>query len=304
MSRLLSKKAKRIYFILFIVFALLFVFRIGYGYTLDVDSVIEDEIYFDSFSSDNKKNYASDGYKSGKFDMDMDQGLTASSGVDQKYEKIAEVNTSSKQFDEDETYVRNKVESNFGIVQYERKTGNDDHRKLQLQIGVPPANFDTLYNILIKIGKTHSKEIIKNDKTNDYLELNARKASLEKTLASLIVFKEKNGRIDEYINLENRILEIEENLQQLGVNLGDFDESNAFCTIQFSLAETKAARIVSVSFYHRAKVALEWTIAWYLRVISILFFITIGVYCLVYVFEKRKNIIDFVKSFKKGNKEK
>lgn len=302
MSRIFSKKAKRIYIILFFAFALLFLFRLGYGYTLDVDSVIENEIYFDSFSSDNKKNYASDGYKSGK--LEMDQGLSEPSGIDQKYEKIAEVNASTKEFNEDESSVRSQVENNFGIIQYERKTGNDGFRQLQLQIGVPPENFDSLYSILIKIGKTHSKEIIKNDKTNDYLELNARKASLEKTLASLILFKEKSGRIDEYINLENRILDIEENLQQLGVNLGDFDKSNEFCTIQFSLAETKAAKIVGVSFYHRIKVALEWTIIIYLRIISILFFITLGVFCLVYVLEKRGSVIDFFKSFKKENKEK
>lgn len=302
MSRIFSKTAKRIYLSLFIAFALLFMFRLGYGYTLDVNSVIEDEIYFDNFSSDNKKNYASDGYKSGKFDMD--QGLSQNVSVDQKYEKIAEVNTSTKKFDDDEAKVRSEVENNFGIVQYERKTGNDGHRRLQLQIGVPPANFDTLYGILIKIGKTHSKEIIKNDKTNDYLELNARKASLEKTLASLLLFKEKSGRIDEYINLENRILEIEENLQQLGVNLGDFDESNEFCTIQFSLAETKDVEIIGVSFYHRVKVALEWTIAMFLRLISTLFFITLGVYCLVFILDKRGMVIDFFKSFKKGSNEK
>ncbi len=302
MSRIFSKIAKRVYIILFIAFALLFLFRLGYGYTLDVDSVIEDEIYFDNFSSDNKKNYASDGYKSGKFDMD--QGLSQNVSVDQKYEKIAEVNTSTKKFDDDEAKVRSEVENNFGIVQYERKTGNDGYRKLQLQIGVPPVNFDTLYGILIKIGKTHSKEIIKNDKTNDYLELNARKASLEKTLASLILFKEKSGRIDEYINLENRILEIEENLQQLGVNLGDFDESNEFCTIQFSLAETKDVEIIGVSFYHRVKVALEWTISMFLRLMSILFFIVLGVYCLVFVLEKSGTVIDFFKSFKKGSNEK
>jgi hypothetical protein len=302
MSLIFSKKAKRIYVILFLAFILLFAFRLGYGYTLDVDSVIEDQIYFDSFSNDNKKNYASEGYnKSGKADMQV-QGISQTSQVAQKYEKIAEVNASTKQFDEDEAHVRKQVESNFGIVQYERKTGNDGYRHLQLQIGVPPENFDTLYAVLIRIGKTHSKEIIKNDKTNDYLELNARKASLEKTLASLILFKEKSGRIDEYINLENRILDIEESLQQLGVNLGDFDESNEFCTIQFSLAETKDAKIVGVSFYHRVKVALEWTIMFYLRLISILFFIVVGVFCFVYVIEKRGIVIDFFKSFKKSDK--
>src|SRR5690606_3515201 len=130
--------------------------------------------------------------------------------TDQKYEKVANVQAESHQFDKDEAYVRKQVDTLGGIIQYEKKYGNDGERKLQLQVGVPPDNFDSLYSIFISVGITHSKEIIKNDKTNEYLELNARKRSLEKTHGSLIEFKEKGGRIEEYVNLENRILEIEE----------------------------------------------------------------------------------------------
>lgn len=292
MTKLFSKKYKRYYLILFLAFVVLFLFRLGYGYTLDVNKTNEREVYFENFSSD-KKNYATKDFKSEKFQAQQD--MPASVPTDQKYEKIAKVNATTHTFDSDEEKVRNAVEANYGIVQYERKTGNDGKRKLQLQIGVPPDNFDSLYNFIIKIGEIKSKDIIKNDKTNEYLQLNARKASLEKSLVSLIEFKEKGGKIDEYINLENRILEIEENLQRLGVNLGDFDESNAFCTIQFSLAEVTKAKVITVSFYHRVKVALEWTIAFYLRLIGILFFVVVGVFCLVFALDKRHVITDLFK---------
>lgn len=284
MKRLLSKQAKRIYLILILVFLVLFLFRLGYGYTLKINDQPHETISFDRFSDDNKKNYASDGYEMDKGGLYEEQ---PSSSVDQKYEKIAEVQAESSEFDQDERRIRSVIKDNFGIIQYERKTGNDGQRRLQLQVGVPPENFDTLYGFLIGIGYTHSKEIIKNDKTNAYLELNARKASLEKTLASLIQFKEKNGQIDEFINLENRILEIQEKLQQLGVNLGDFDESNAFCTIQFSLAEVKKKAEATISFYHRVKVALEWTIRQYLAFISIVFFAVLSTYLLLLIMDKR-----------------
>ncbi len=297
MTRIFSKQAKRIYLILAALFLLLFIFRLGYGYTLAVSETDEDYVSFDSFSTDNKRNYASDDYKSDKLDV----GYTQESNIQpsQKYEKIAEVQTTTTEFDKNELQIRKEVENYFGIIQYERKYGNDGNRRLQLQIGVPPENFDSLYAELTQIGKTVSKEIIKNDKTNDYLELNARKASLEKTLTSLVQFKEKSGQIDEYINLENRILEIQEELQQLGVNLGDFDKSNAFCTVQFSLAEIRKSTPVTISIYHRIKVALEWTFKMYLGLIFILVLALIGTYLFVLILEKKEAILNLFKKVKK-----
>ena len=124
-------------------------------------------------------------------------------------------------------------------------------------IGVPPDNFDELYQELIKVGKVKNKEITKNDKTNEYKELNARKLSLEKIRFSLLELKTKNGKIEEFMELESRILEIEQQLQNLGVSLGDFDSENEFCTIKFSIYESQE---VKIGLMQRIKVALEWTI--------------------------------------------
>ena len=45
------------------------------------------------------------------------------------------------------------------------------------------------------------------------------------------------------MGLENRILEIEQQLQGLGVSLGNFDDENEFCTVHFSLLEGKEVKI-------------------------------------------------------------
>jgi hypothetical protein len=294
MNRILTKKFRNLVLILIGIFCLMFAFRLGYGYTLKIEEGQSDYADFDYFDS-GKQNFASTNYnkgwdKGGKLDLDYNSSAPDFDGgtsVDQKYEKIAEVKAETHQFDEDEDYVRKQVEDFEGIIQYEKKYGNDGQRKLQLQVGIPPENFDSLYQRLIGVGYTHFKQIVKNDKTNEYLELNARKASLEKTHKSLIEFKEKGGKIDEYVNLENRILEIEVELQNLGVNLGDFDESNEFCTMKFALSETKKATDKTVSFYHRSKVALEWAIAWFLRIISITFFLVFTALIITVLFEKR-----------------
>jgi len=144
---------------------------------------------------------------------------------------------------------------------------------------------------LISVGITHSKEIIKNDKTNEYLELNARKASLQKTLTSLIEFKSKNGAIDEFMNLENRILEIEQELQALGVNLGDFDKSNEFCTLKFALSENEQPKTVGVSFAHRCKVSFHWTNLTYFGIMIPVFFLLALAWLILVVKEKIQPII-------------
>jgi hypothetical protein len=296
MSHLLSKRFKQLMLIFALLFVLLFFFRLGYGYVVVAEESNEDEVYFEDFSSDNKKNYASDKSYTSEKEMGQQELQTMlPSDVGQKYEKIAKVNSKSKKFEEDEKKVRDEVEKWKGIIQYERKTGNEGKRSVQLQIGVPPVYFDTLYKVLIGVGKIDFKEIIKNDKTNDYLELNARKSSLEKTLASLVEFKQKNGQIDEFINLQNRILEMEENLQQLGVNLGDFDQSNEFCTIQFSMVEYQTKAQEAISFYHRSKVALQWAFSYFLYAVSSLFFVVLGCLLALIAVEKGRKLFQGLK---------
>ena len=298
MNRIFTKKFRNIVLLLIALFILLFIFRLGYGYTLELEEEEKEEVNFGYFEG-TKSNYASDKYSNTV--SVKDEVYSEPQGpmtVDQKYEKIAEVKSETHQFEEDEEKVRKYIEDFNGLIQYERKLGNAGRRQLQFQIGVPPDNFDSLYAKLVGIGIIHSREIIKNDKTNEYLELNARKASLEKTLESLINFKEKGGRIEEYVNLENRILEIEEQLQNLGVNLGDFDKSNEFCTIKFALSESTPPVKITISFYHRVKVALEWTIAMYLPVVTSLFLILLSAFLIVLVSEK---ISPYWKKFRGGN---
>lgn len=274
------KKLKNLILFLILGFVLLFVFRMIYGYTKNINEVQELTQQFIENSSNTRKNYASKEYQVKSSNVNQVK-------VDQKYEKIAEINTKSDFFENDEKEVRKRIDSVNALIQFEQKSGNKGYRMLQLTIGVPPESFDTLYNSLIKIGKVQAKQITKKDKTNEYKELNAKKSSLEKIRASLIELKTKGGKIEEYMALENRILEIEQQLQDLGVSLGDFDDENEFCTVQFSLVEGKNSNI---SFVHRLKVSLEWTAMIYLQLMATLFFLTLFAYLLLLAIEKLKII--------------
>ena len=230
---------------------------------------------------DVRKNYASKEYT---IQSRNNRAVTPIS-IDQKFEKVAQIISKSNSFPQEENSARLAIKKQNAIIQFEQKNGNVGNRSLLFLIGVPPENFDSLYSHLIKIGLVKSKQITKKDKTNEYKELNSKKVSLDKVRSSLMDLKSRSGKIEEFINLENRILDIEQQLQELGVSLGDFDSENEFCTVKFSLTEEKERE---VSFFHRLKVAFEWTIEFYLMLLGILTFMVILSYFSFLLLDKLK----------------
>ncbi len=278
------KKFKKPFYILLSLFLILFIFRIIYGYKKPIENTFSPTSFIENIDNV-RKNYASKKYKNTAINQSTVK-------VDQKYEKIADINTKSTKFEKDEKFLRESIKKNEALIQFEQKNGNKGTRQLHLQIGVPPEKFDSLYYKLSKIGEVKSKQITKNDKTNEYKELNAKKASLEKIRNSLIELKSKGGEIADYIELENRILDIEQQLQSLGVNLGNFDDENEFCTVKFSITEGKELKI---SIIQRVKVSLEWTVKIYLKMIVIFFFVSLFIYLTLLAVDKLKIIQAIIK---------
>lgn len=278
MKQTFKKRLKKGILYLIIVFIVLFLFRLAYGYTIKINEYEQANTFFQEIAN-SRVNYASKKYKI-KANTNAPQGAIS---VDQKYEKIATVNTKSSEFEKEKKNVTAAIKREDAIIQFEQNSGNKGRRRLQLLIGVQPDRFDNLYAELSKIGNVQSKEITKKDKTNEYKQLNAKKESLLKIRTSLIELKTKGGKIEEYIDLENRILSIEEALQDLGVQLGNYDAENEFCTIKFSLVEGVKQEI---SMLHRIKVALEWAVSTYLQLLLILFFITGFVYLGLLILDK------------------
>ena len=69
------------------------------------------------------------------------------------------------------------------------------------------------------------------------------------------------GEIKDLLLLEDRILEVEAKLQDLGVDIGVYSTENSFCTINFALRET-AQYAISIRFVLScAKSSLTWTLS-------------------------------------------
>jgi hypothetical protein len=242
-------------------FVILFCLRLVYGYFVPTGPTVltSTQGTLDGFISGelSRKNYATD-------KMKLDGGLNnLAKSVDQKYEKVASLLSKTSAFDDDEQKVRDLIKKYNAQVQFEQSSGLAGSKRLNLAIGVQPAKFDNMVGELKGISSLSSIEINKTDKTNEYKDLNAKRVSLEKTRDALLGLKSKGGSIDELINLESKILEKETELQETGVSLGEFDEENEFCTVKYALNEQRAAK-ARIPFLYRVRVALEWTIKYYL----------------------------------------
>lgn len=267
-----------------LVFLMMFVFRMLYGY-FATGTDIQSDYSNDFFGHvDNlRKNYASEKvYKLDAVNKMSAQPMTNS----QKYEKTANIKSKSSRFDEDDKSLKSITKQFDGIIQYERSTGNKGNRELHLMIGISPDLFDSFYNRVQRIGEIRSTDVKKIDMTTEYRQLNAKKESLEKTLASLNELKSRGGVIADYIALHDKILEIEQELQNLGVELGNFDSENEFCTIKFSLYEGASEH--KVSMIHRVKVSLEWTIQYFAILMFALVCMSIGIFIILLVIDKLK----------------
>jgi len=250
------------------------------------DEVWQGELSANFFSSVSnlRKNYAGE-----KIQTHIpEQGGQFQNKDTQKYEKTATVRSRSTQFNQDSLQIKQKTQEFQAVIQYEQNTGNPGSREIHLMIGIYPEQFDSFYEAVLSIGSTRYREITKIDKTNEFRQLNGRKASLEKNLSSLNELRLKGGAIADFVQLHEKILDIENQLQELGVELGNFDSENEFCTVKFSMFEAEPVKIISI--WQRIITALIWTIQYYALLMLGLLLMTVMVYGLLLIAEKIRSL--------------
>src|SRR5262249_30004162 len=264
-------------------FLALFVARLGYGYIYPSS----ERSRFEQYQAEglefefSKKNYASE-----KLMAPAQNGQQAYS-VDQKYEKVASLSSRTEAFDQDQAQIRALTDQHHALVEYEQAAGLKGGRRHELGIGIVPAEFDNAVQEFGRIGKLSSIRVDKADRTREYRDLRAKQATLEKTRESLMSLKGRGGRVDELINLEERLLDIEGQIQSVGVSLGEFSQENEFCTIKLALQEFVPSSN-HISLLQRIRVAFRWTVIYYLALLAILLVATLLALAATSLLEKLK----------------
>jgi hypothetical protein len=271
--------------ILLLAFLALWALRLGYGYLTKPNGQIqvaqtEFDANIESFTVE-RKNYASS-----KMKVEPSVGQAALTAVDQKYEKVGTLTSLSQNYDQEEKALYDLIKQEQIMIQFEQRAGLVPARQLNIALGVVPDKFDSTIEALRKIGELKSIQIDKNDKTNEYKKLEAERLSLQKARDTLLELRQKDASTADLISLTNQLLDVEKQIQALGVSLGDFDANNEFCTVKFSLKERRADKVVSISFLQRAKVALEWAAGVYFMFWLVLFLGLGSLWLLVSLIEK------------------
>ena len=214
------------------------------------------EIYQSSAPAGDRRNYAS-------AKIAVDQAPSGAQVVEQKYERVSQIEARTEHWDSDIAAVKLAIEGAKALVQRENSYGLEGARVLSLSLGVIPDAFDPTVETLKAIGELRSANVIKTDRTSDFRALEARRLSLEKTRDGLARLRDSGAQLSDRIDLETRILEIEGQIQELGVSLGDFSELNSFCTVHFTLREAPSGawgpRLLDAVLS-----ALGWTVLVYL----------------------------------------
>jgi hypothetical protein len=250
-----------------LIFLALFAFHFafGVGETTGASGSFADTQSFES----GRKNYASAGK--------VAPGSAGQAiGDTQKYEKVATVTELTGNYEADRKHVDDLIAAHQGIVQFERANGLPGRRALYLGIGVPPDRFDSFIDSAKGIGRNIQVDIIKNDKTNEYLQLRAKRTTLEKARAGLEALQASGGSIDERMKVQNRLTEVEERMQELGVSLGEFDSQNELCTVKLTLRET--ATVARRPLSQRIIASLEWTSIRYVLLGGGFFVLVVGLW--------------------------
>lgn len=225
-----------------------------------------------SASEQDHKNYAS-------AKVVVEQAVAGAQVVEQKYERVSRIESKTENWDSDIAAVKLAIEGSQALVQREDAFGLEGDRALSLSLGVTPAAFDPMVETMKGIGRLVSANVTKTDRTSDFRALQARRLSLEKTRDGLAALRNEGAALSDRVELETRILEIEGQIQELGVSLGDYSELNSFCTVNFTLRETRpmanGRRILTAVLS-----ALGWSALVYLG-LAVSALATIGVAALV-----------------------
>ncbi|MEJ2229355.1 MAG: DUF4349 domain-containing protein [Alphaproteobacteria bacterium] len=213
-------------------------------------------VSYDGFEI-SRKNYAS--FKKGG-------SAPQSLGNTQKYEKIATLRETTRSFDDTRKKVNALISETAGLVQYEQQQGLTGRRVLQLGIGIPPVKFEDFIKNVSQIGRVTHLTIVKNDKTNEYRQLNAKRQSLQNAKKTLLELAASGGSVDERLKVHRRLAEVEEEIQNLSISLGDFDTENEFCTVKLTLAEIRKPQ--PISWKRRVIKSAVWAVKTYLWLAS------------------------------------
>jgi hypothetical protein len=186
------------------------------------------------------------------------------------HEKRAVLTTATTAFNEDEAKVRAAIKAEQAEIFTEKNSGINPNRKLILEIGVHPDRFEGLVDSLRKIGHLSTIHVEQKDRTGEFRKLHAQRQSLQKYLEAIIKLREgKNPSLDDALKLEQKIQDLEKELQTLSLQMGDLLGKESYYHVHLSLGEYQPGdrRDHTFTTPQRLFHGFLWALAWWFAVV-------------------------------------
>jgi uncharacterized protein YfcZ (UPF0381/DUF406 family) len=153
-------------------------------------------------------------------------------------EKTAVLASTSTAFKNDEMKIRAAIQAQGADIFTEKKSGIEPERRWHVEIGVHPDKFDDLVDNLRTVGSLASITFEQKDRTSEFRKLHAQRQSLKKYLESITKLREgKNATLEDALKLEQKIQDIEKELQNLGVQFGELLGKESYYHVHVTLVE-------------------------------------------------------------------
>jgi hypothetical protein len=182
-------------------------------------------------------------------------------------DKRAFLTTGTTAFKDDEAKIRAAIAEQKGRYFADRQSGIEPARRWTVEVGVHPDKFDALVENLRGIGKLATFAVEKKDRTNEFRKLHAQRQSLKKHLESITKLREgKNPSLEDSLKLEQKILDIEKELQGLGVQFGELLGDESYYHVQVTLVEYQPGdrRDHTFTIGQRIGSGFMWALTWWL----------------------------------------
>lgn len=184
-------------------------------------------------------------------------------------EKRATMVETATDFATKEAEVRASIEEYSATVFNEKSSGIEPDRKVTLEIGVNPDHFKSLVDKLSKITHLSSISVEQKDRTSEFRKLFAQRQSLKKYLEAITKLRDaKNMTFEDSLKLEQKIQDLEKELENLTVQFGDLLGKESYYHVHLTLVEYQPgdSRDTTYTIPKRLFNAFWWAIIWWFGV--------------------------------------
>ena len=162
---------------------------------------------------------------------------------DRKIENIFDYTFESINYDQDYDKLTKLVDDHKGYIESSNlnidtgRNGDENIRNFGASIKIPQEESNKFKNEIAKIGKIIYQSSYTNDLTSYYKDINIRLSSKEKELDKLNDLMKNAKNIDETMAIQARMLEVEDEIDQIKSMIKDVDSKVTYDTFDININE-------------------------------------------------------------------